>query len=215
LYAGALLGAVLTAFYMFRLLFLTFNGSFRGTDEQKHHLHESPAAMTVPLVILAILSIIGGFVGIPEIFKAGGDKLRAFLAPVLSSEKSAHALSHSTELMLMGLAIVLVIAAVIFAFIKTKKVDTGAATGLGKVLQNKWYVDELYDSIIVKPLQKLSGFFSSAIEKRGIDGFVNGIGKSIHYGSRQIRLLQNGNVGNYILMMVIGVIVFLIVQLFI
>jgi NADH-quinone oxidoreductase subunit L len=215
LYAGALIGAMLTAFYMFRLLFLTFNGSFRGTDEQKHHLHESPAAMTVPLVILAVLSVIGGFVGIPEVFKAGGDKLHEFLAPVLSSEKSVHELSHSTELVLMGLAIVLVIVAVIFAFIKTKKVDTGKATGLGKVLQNKWYVDELYESIITKPLQKLSALFNNVIEKKGIDGFVNGIGKSINYSSRQIRLLQNGNVGSYVLMMVIGIIVFLIVQLFI
>jgi NADH-quinone oxidoreductase subunit L len=215
LYAGALIGAVLTAFYMFRLLFLTFNGSFRGTEEQKHHLHESPAAMTVPLVILAILSIIGGFVGIPEVFKAGGDKLHEFLAPVLSSEKAAGELSHSTELMLMGLAVVLVLAAVIFAYIKTKKVDTSEAAGLGKVLQHKWYVDELYESIISKPLQKLSVFFNNIIEKRGIDGFVNGIGKGVNYGSRQIRLLQNGNVGAYILMMVIGIIVFFIVQLFI
>jgi NADH-quinone oxidoreductase subunit L len=215
LYAGALIGAVLTAFYMFRLLFLTFNGSFRGTEEQKHHLHESPAAMTVPLVILAILSIIGGFVGIPEVFKAGGDKMHAFLAPVLSSEKAHAALSHSTELMLMGLAVVLVLAAVFFAYTKTKKADTGEATGFGKLLQNKWYVDELYESIIAKPLQKLSAMFNNVIEKRGIDGFVNGIGKSVHYGSRQIRLLQNGNVGTYILMMVIGIIVFFIVQLFI
>jgi NADH-quinone oxidoreductase subunit L len=215
LYAGALIGAVLTAFYMFRLLFLTFNGSFRGTEEQKHHLHESPAAMTVPLVVLAILSIIGGFVGIPEIFKAGGDKLHAFLAPVLSSEKGHDALSHSTELMLMGLAVVLVLAAVAFAYAKTKKMDDNEATGLGKVLQNKWYVDELYESIITKPLQKLSALFNNIIEKRGIDGFVNGIGKGVNYGSRQIRLLQNGNVGAYILMMVIGIIVFFIVQLFI
>jgi NADH-quinone oxidoreductase subunit L len=215
LYAGALLGAVLTAFYMFRLLFLTFNGSFRGTEHQKHHLHESPAAMTMPLVVLAILSIIGGFIGIPEVFKAGGDKLHEFLSPVLTSEKAVHALSHSTELMLMGLAVVLVLAAVLFAYAKTKKVDTTEATGLGKVLQNKWYVDELYQSIIVKPLQKLSAFFNNIIEKRGIDGFVNGVGKGVNYGSRQIRLLQNGNVGTYILMMVIGIIVFFIVQLFI
>jgi NADH-quinone oxidoreductase subunit L len=68
LYAVGLLTAAMTAFYMFRLLFITFNGTFRGTEEQRHHLHESPAAMTIPLIVLAILSIVGGFVGIPELF---------------------------------------------------------------------------------------------------------------------------------------------------
>ncbi len=72
------LRALLTAFYMFRLLFITFSGKFRGTEEQEHHLHESPAAMTIPLIILAVLSVIGGFVGIPEIFMNGGDKLTNF-----------------------------------------------------------------------------------------------------------------------------------------
>ena len=79
LYGIALFTALLTAFYMFRLLFITFSGKFRGTHEQEHHLHESPAAMTIPLIILAVLSIIGGFVGIPEALMHGGDKLADFL----------------------------------------------------------------------------------------------------------------------------------------
>ncbi len=87
LYAIALFGALLTAFYMFRLLFLTFNGSFRGTEEQQHHLHESPAAITIPLIILAILAFAGGFVGIPEIFMKGGDKLTEFLSPVIPVQR--------------------------------------------------------------------------------------------------------------------------------
>src|SRR5215470_19932758 len=83
LYAIALFGAMLTAYYMFRLFFLTFTGKFRGTEEQEHHLHESPPAMTIVLVILAILSIIGGFVGVPQVILKGGDKLSEFLAPVI------------------------------------------------------------------------------------------------------------------------------------
>src|SRR5690606_4606147 len=78
LYVIGVLTAGLTAFYMFRLLYITFFGSFRGTEEQRHHLHESPSAMTLPLVILAILSIVGGFIGIPEVFVHGWDKLEAF-----------------------------------------------------------------------------------------------------------------------------------------
>jgi len=216
LYALAVFAAMLTAYYMFRLLFLTFTGSFRGTHEQEHHLHESPAAMTVPLIILAILSVIGGFVGIPEIFMKGGDKLHEYLAPVLLSEKaSAHPVSHPTEIVLMAITTIGALIAAIIAYALNKKVNDAPATGLGKVLQNKWYVDELYNAIIVKPLQKLSGFFYTVIEKSGIDGFVNGIGRGVNYGGRQLRLLQNGNTGTYILMMVLGIIALLVVQLFV
>ncbi|MBS1655574.1 MAG: NADH-quinone oxidoreductase subunit L, partial [Bacteroidetes bacterium] len=101
LYGIALFTALLTAFYMFRLLFITFTGSFRGTDEQKHHLHESPVAMTLPLIILAILSIVGGFVGIPEVFKEGGDKLTDFLSPLVYPMVPKNPASHDTELWLM------------------------------------------------------------------------------------------------------------------
>ncbi len=215
LYALAVFAAMLTAYYMFRLLFLTFTGSFRGTHEQEHHLHESPAAMTVPLVVLAVLSIIGGFVGIPEIFMKGGDKLHEFLAPVLVSEKaSEHPVSHSMEITLMAITTIGALIAAILAFVLNKKVSDAPATGLGKVLQHKWYVDELYAAVITKPLQKLSGFFYNVIEKSGIDGFVNGIGRGVNYGGRQLRLLQNGNTGTYILMMVLGIIALLVVQLF-
>ncbi|MGB5028357.1 MAG: NADH-quinone oxidoreductase subunit L, partial [Chitinophagaceae bacterium] len=101
LYGLALFTALLTAFYMFRLLFLTFSGQFRGTADQKQHLHESPAAITIPLIVLAVLSIIGGFVGIPEVFMNGGDRIGAFLAPVIKPH-GGHTVSHSTEYILMG-----------------------------------------------------------------------------------------------------------------
>jgi len=212
-------GAIMTAFYMFRLYAMTFLGKFRGTTEQEHHLLESPKAITIPLIILAILSVIGGWIGIPEIFMHGGHRLEAFLAPVFAQSNALtekHHLSHTTEYMLMGISVGAALIALVYAwnrFSKYQKTEK-EETGLGKVLENKWYVDELYDSIIVKPVLSVAKYFSNVFEKKGIDGFVNGVGKAVNYGSRQIRLLQSGQVGTYVLMMVIGILVFFIIQLF-
>jgi NADH-quinone oxidoreductase subunit L len=214
LYGIALFGALLTAFYMFRLLFITFSGSFRGTEEQKHHLHESPAAMTIPLIVLAVLSIIGGFVGIPEIFMKGGERLNEFLAPVIEQHRE-HSVSHSTEYLLMGLSTVLVLVAILFAWFRFKNYQQKEETGFGKVLENKWYVDELYDKIILNPVQKFAGFLNNIFEKYIIDGIVNGVGKLVHYSSRQLRLLQSGQVGSYVLLMVLSIILLLAFQFFI
>jgi len=219
LWGVAVAGAMMTAFYMFRLYAMTFLGKFRGTHEQEHHLHESPKAITIPLIILAILSVIGGWVGIPEIFMHGGHRLEEFLAPVFAQSNAItvkHHMSHSTEYMLMGTSVALALAALLYAwnkFSKYQKTEKEEA-GIGKVLANKWYVDELYDSIIVRPVQSMAKYFSSVVEKKGIDGFVNGVGKAVNYSSRQIRLMQTGQVGTYILLMVIGILVLFIVQLF-
>ncbi len=212
-------GAIMTAFYMFRLYAMTFLGKFRGTTEQEHHLHESPKAITIPLIILAILSVIGGWIGIPEIFMHGGHRLEEFLAPIFAQSNALtpkHNLSHTTEYMLMGISVGAALIALVYAwnrFSKYQKSDK-EETGLGKVLENKWYVDDLYDSIIVKPVLSIAKYFSNVFEQKGIDGFVNGVGKAVNYGSRQIRLLQSGQVGTYVLMMVIGILVFFIIQLF-
>ena len=213
LYGIALFGALLTAFYMFRLLFITFSGNFRGTEEQKHHVHESPAPMTIVLVLLAVLSIIGGLVGMPEVFMKGGDRISEFLSPVILQHKE-HGVSHSTEYMLMALSTGLVIAAIFFAWIKFKNYQRSEATGLGKVLENKWYVDELYDKIIVKPLHWLGGFFKDVFEKKVVDGLVNGVGKMVNYSSRQLRLLQSGQVGSYVLLMVLSMVIIFVLQFF-
>ncbi len=211
-YALALFTACLTAFYMFRLLFITFNGKFRGTEEQYQHVHESPVTMTVPLLILAVLSLIGGFVNVPAILN-GKENLSNFLAPVIGRIE-ASPLSHTTEYILMSLTSGLVIIAIIAAYILFKNYQAKPAKGLGKVLEYKWYVDELYNYIIVKPLQSLSIFFNNILEKKVIDGFVNGIGKAVNYGGRQLRLLQSGQVSAYMLLMVIGVLILFIIQLF-
>jgi NADH-quinone oxidoreductase subunit L len=212
LYYLGLGAALMTAFYMFRLYAMTFMGSFRG--DAHHHPHESPAAMTVPLMVLAGLSIAGGYLGIPELFMHNGHKLAAFLAPVFADSykvMAPHAVDHNTEWILLGVSTILIIAMIVWAmkkyggYTRTDAEDTGFA----KVLADKWYVDELYDKVIVKPLLGLGSIFNTAIEKSGIDKAVNGVGKGIHYLSRQFRLLQSGNVGNYVLMMVIAMVGFI------
>ena len=214
LYGIALLTALLTAFYMFRLYFVTFTGKFRGTQEQEHHLHESPSLMTIPLIILAVLSVIGGFVGVPEAIMAGGDKLTAFLSPVIPTH-AGHEVSHTTEYLLMGLSTVLIIIAILFAWWRFRNYQPKEESGFGKLLENKWYVDELYDKIIANPLNRFAGFLNNVFEKYIIDGFVNGVGKAVNYGSRQLRLLQSGQVGNYVLLMVVSILLLLLYQFFI
>jgi NADH-quinone oxidoreductase subunit L len=209
-------GALMTAFYMFRLYTLTFLGKFRGTHEQEHHVHESPWQMTFPLIILAILSVVGGWIGIPEVFAENAHSLEHFLAPVFAeSTKLAahHHLEASQEYMMMGGSTVLIIIVCVIAYVKFKKYEPTDAenTGIAKVLENKWYVDELYNAIIVNPLNALAGFFKNIVERSGIDGLVNGVGRLIGYGSRQLRLLQSGQVGNYILIMVLAMVVFFLI----
>lgn len=212
LYSIVLFAALLTAFYMFRLYFITFTGKFRGTHEQEHHLHESPSAITIPLIVLAILSIVGGYVGVPEAL-GGHHALAAYLAPVI--KPGEHHLSHSTEYLLMGISTVLVLAVIFYAWSKYKNYrEEPEPTGLGKVLQNKWYVDELYSAIVAKPLMALAHFFNNIIEKKGIDGLVNGVGKAVQYSARQLRLMQSGQVGLYVLLMVIGMMILFIIKMF-
>lgn len=212
LYIIGLITAALTAFYMFRLLFITFHGGFRGDEEQRHHVHESPAAMTIPLIVLAVLSIVGGFVGVPEVFAHGGEKLAAFLSPVVPSV--THHIEHSTELMLMGLTTGIAVIAILIAWMRYKTYKEEQPTALGKVLENKWYVDELYDNIAVKPVHKLGGVANTYFERLGIDALVNGVGKIVNYGGRQMRWLQSGQVGNYVLLMVLSMLVFFVLEFF-
>ncbi len=201
--------AVLTAIYMFRLLMLVFFGGFRGTQEQEHHLHESPPAMTIPLVILGILSLIGGFVQLPASF-GGHDYLNEFLGsgmanvPAITNENAAAAIK---EYYLLGGTVIglIIIFAATKKFFAVDKFDS-EYTGFKKVLANKWYVDELYDAVIVKPLNSIAGFLKNIFEKSGIDGIVNGVGRFVQYSSRQLRLIQSGQVGSYILFMVLSVV---------
>lgn len=217
-YIIGVVGALMTAFYMFRLYATTFLGKFRGTTEQEHHLHESPSAITIPLIILAVLAVVGGFVGIPELFMKDGHSLGAFLAPVFAGSekiKATHHLEHQLEWILLGVSVVVALIGVIAAYTRySKRPDLQDASGFSKLLENKWYVDEVYDAIIVKPLNALGRVFGTIVERSGLDWIVNGVGRSIQYGSRQLRLLQSGQVGNYILLMVVSILLFFGVQFF-
>lgn len=215
----AVVGAMMTAFYMFRLYATTFLGKFRGTEDQHRHLHESPWAMTIPLIVLAILSVVGGLVGIPEVLAKDAHPLEHFLSPIFAAGKATsaeHALSHTTEYLLMAVSVTVAAIAIFIAIGRfSKKPDLEESTGLGKLLANKWYIDELYDKIIIKPLNWLGKIFDTILEKSVIDGAVNGIGKLVQTGSRQLRLLQSGQVGSYVLLMIVGILVLFLLQFFI
>ena len=216
IYWGGILAAMMTAFYMFRLYTLTFTGSFRGTHDQEHHLHESPAAMTLPLVILAILSVVGGYVGMPEVLHFSlieHHYLHDWLGKVVTN--TSEELSHHQELTAL---IISSVVAIVFSFagvFANKKPNFKDNTGLAKVLENKWYIDELYDAVIVRPLLAFSRFSDKFIERSGIDGLVNGVGKSVRWGSDRMRLMQSGQVGFYIFIMVLGIIAIMAIGFFV
>jgi NADH-quinone oxidoreductase subunit L len=208
-WALGVIGAAMTAFYMFRLYATTFLGQFRGTHEQEHHLHESPTAMTLPLILLAIASVIAGALGIPALM-GGNHWLAHQLIPIIGEQHEAH-LSHSTEWALMGISVSIALIALFIAIGKYKKqIDAEPETSLGKFLQNKWYIDELYNNVIVEPLNKLAAFLKEVMEKKVIDGAVNGTGKLVQYSARQIRLIQSGQVGYYILFMVLSLVLMIV-----
>jgi len=217
-YVVGVITAMFTSFYMFRMLYLTFYGKFRGTNEQEHHLHESPSTMTIPLIILAILSAVGGFLGVPESL-GGGHWLEHFLAPVFSASTKImgeQTLPQNTEWMLMGVSVLGALIALGYAYSKYVKnahvpvADTEERPVLANLSYHKFYVDELYDNVIRKPLDWLSVFFYKVVDRLGIDGIVNGIGRGPVEASKGFRLLQTGNVGSYIFMMVVGIVALLI-----
>jgi NADH-quinone oxidoreductase subunit L len=118
------------------------------------------------------------------------------------------------EGILMVVSVVLAVIGVVAAWARfSKKPDLAEPTGLGKFLANKWYVDELYNAVVVRPLDLLAQFLVF-VEKNIIDGIVNGVGRLVQYSSRQLRLLQSGQVGGYVLLMVVGILVLFLVELF-
>jgi NADH-quinone oxidoreductase subunit L len=217
LWMFGMIASMLTAFYMFRLLFLTFFGKFRGTHEQEHHLHESPSSMTFPLIVLAILSVVGGLLGLPEFWHMPNwmsNNLESIIV-----RKNPSTLNHETEWMLMGIAVLAAAVTIYLAYIiyrqkKTIPLKEGdKMPGLQTVIYNKYYVDEFYDAVIRKPLDVLSVAFHKFFDIQIIDGLVNGVGSTVKTLGSGIRLLQQGNIGFYIISMVIGI-VFIILLTF-
>lgn len=217
LFVLALAASLMTTFYMFRLLFLTFFGEFRGNNIVKNHVHESPKSMTIPLMILAALSVIGGFIGFPHALgHAIGIHhwLDGFLASALKMHTVEIALN--TELMLMAVTIVLILVVVLIAytfFITKKSVpksDDAAMPLLKEVAYYKFYVDEIYEAIVVKPLDKAARLLYQFFERSGIDAVVNGIGTSVVNWSQLLRLTQTGGLGFYVIAMVISMVVMIV-----
>ena len=196
------LASIMTAFYMFRLVFLTFFKDFRGTEEQKHYLHESPSLITFPLIVLAILALVGGAISLP-----GASWLNEYLAPVIANPAEHHALG-TTEYMLMGIAVVGALVGIGIAYVKYMSKgevppQDSEITGFNKVVYNKFYVDELYMAVFVKPIYAIGSFFKNVTEK-AISGFVFGFGHVAGLIGAQGKYVQNGSVGFYLLVFVLG-----------
>ena len=215
--------SMLTAFYMFRLVYLTFSSSFRGTEEVKNHLHESPATMTLPLIILAAFSIIAGFIGLPTVL-SHTHLFKNYLGSVFAQSKlimpAGHEMSHSMEWILIGTAVTLAIVSIAFAYqkyIMQKHVPAPDqdVKGISKVVANKFYVDEIYNTIFVKPIMLLSDLFLVVVDKLIIDLLVHAIAFITNQIGRALRLLQTGHVGFYMFAMVISMIILLAVQIFV
>jgi len=197
------IASIMTAFYMFRLLYLTFYKDFRGTEEQKHHLHESPALITFPLIVLAILALVGGAISLP-----GMSWLNHYLAPVIA-KPAAHEALGNTEYILMGIAVAGALIGISIAY--AKYISKGQVppqdseiTGVTNILYNKYYVDEIYTAIIVKPIYAIGSFFKNVTEV-AISGFVFGLGKAATVLGSEGKTIQNGSIGFYLLIFVLGV----------
>jgi NADH-quinone oxidoreductase subunit L len=214
------LGSVMTSFYMFRLLFLTFFGTFRGTHEQEHHLHESPASMTIPLIILAVLSAVAGGIGVPEALH-GSHHLAQFMSPLYDAARQANpaaflptTLSHSEEYLLMGISVAAAAIAAIVAYVmyiqkaSVPAPDSEEKSAIQKVIYNKYYVDELYDTVFVKSTKTLSNAFYSFGEFF-VDLFVNGAARLVRFLASLLRTTQTGSTGDYVFAMVLGIVAIL------
>lgn len=211
------LAALFTAYYMFRLFFLTFTGAFRGTHEQEHHLHESPPTMTIPLIVLAGLAAIGGALGIPA---AIGEHLHIphllgeWLAPIYPAGSGFEAPVRVEWFLMFASTAVAVLGAWLAynRFFKrglaADEAMAKAAPGLARTLENKYYVDEFYDEAIVTPLERFSRFLWKGIDAI-IDGLLALLGYTVALTGDLLRFFQTGNVRNYALMFFLGVIVFI------
>jgi len=214
LWLTGVITAGLTAFYMFRLLFLTFLGKSKVDPRIQPHIHEAPKSMTVPLVILAVLSVIGGYVGVPHSL-GGTNGFERFLSPVFEKGTSwvhLSAYSISTEYLLMLVSIVVVGIGIFVAhrfYIRNPETPGRLAERykiLYRILLNKYYVDELYDRVLVNPLLKLAWFLWKRFDVLVIDGLVNGVADSVKGLGEVIRRIQTGYLRNYALGLLLGAI---------
>ena len=227
IYAVGVLTSLLTAIYMFRLTFLTFHGARRNdapsgasthhthdshSTHDTHHLHDAPPAMAIPLIILAIGSIVAGYIGVPHAL-GGHNWLHGVLDPVFTSGVHAAAEAHEDtrmELILMGVSTAVAFLGIAIAavlFLKRPRKANLHPAGIQKILVNKYYVDELYDMVVVRPIHALSSaVLWKGFDVRVIDGAVNGAGTVIRAGSGALRRAQTGSVRTYAMALFAGVV---------
>jgi len=224
LWVFGFLAAGMTAFYMFRLVYLTFFGKERMESQTREHLHESPKVMTVPLMLLAVLSIVGGYVGIPHIL-GGVNHFEHFLEPVLKAGQNLpiteHILtsgSHSaaTELILMASSVLLVLISIYLAWYLYRKNTAMAGklrtslSGLHKLLHGKYFVDEFYGAVVVRPIVNGSLFLWKIVDVFIIDGLINGLAVVIGDISTSLRTIQTGRLRTYATIFLAGVVILLL-----
>lgn len=217
----ALITAGVTAFYMFRMVVLTFFGKPRY--DSNVHPHESPFTMTFVLIILAVLSAVGGFIGVPHVFgmhtylKDWLDPLFLKSSTVLASIHQVEEPGLTSELVLVALSVIVSVIGIILAFrMYSRKESFEAPEGFGKVLENKYYIDEAYDKVIVEPIQKTSqNFLWKIFDVKIIDGAVNGIARYISNLSFDWRKLQSGIIQDYAAISVLGVILIILYLMFV
>jgi NADH-quinone oxidoreductase subunit L len=207
--------SLLTAFYMFRLVMLTFHGRFRGTAEQEHHLHESPRSMTVPLVILAVLSVVGGWIGVPAVLgepvgvSNGFEHWMEPLFPAHHAGEAAHGTEHPPVLMLMFFAVAVGaagIGAAVFIYRAGSNLAARFARGAGPVyslIANRYWVDELYEATVLRAYYAGCDLFNG-FDRIVVDGAVNASATVAQGTSQIVRLFQNGFVRSYALLFLIG-----------
>ncbi|MFV0418108.1 MAG: NADH-quinone oxidoreductase subunit L [Dysgonomonas sp.] len=204
LWAIAALASLLTAFYMFRALYLTFFKDFRGTEEQKHHLHESPKTMTMPLIVLAILALFGGVISLPF----GLSWLNGFLEPVLPGIAVAEHPPIGEQALTMAISTIIAFIGLGWAYFKyVKKSEVPAeddkVAGFTKVIYNKYYIDDIYNALFVKPIYAMADFFNKVLEPL-LKNILRVIGGTVEALSVPAKRLQNGSLGFYLFFFVLG-----------
>ena len=213
--------AGLTAFYMYRIVSLTFFGQFRGTKEQAHHLHESPASMTLPLVVLGVLSLVAGWLGLPAVFGEHADIIGPFLAPVFAPiaghPAAGEAMPHATEWLLMAVSVAVAASGLFLAY--NWYVKQGGRTparlaasfpGAYGLVLDKFRVDELYDVLFVRPFGWLARALWKVVDVLIIDGILNAAAFLVELAGDFLRFLQTGNVRNYALTFFLGLVALLL-----
>ena len=213
-WALGILGAVMTAFYMFRLIFLTFHGQERLAPDVKAHIHESPPVMTIPLALLAFFSVVAGYVGLPVVFGENLNFFGNFLGPVLRGGHEAH-ISHDLEWILIGISIGVAFLGIIIAwifYIKSPRIPERLRNRfprIYKLLFNKYYMDEIYNAAFVHPTVRGSEIIYDNFDLKIIDGAINGSAKVTDFSGKILSYFQSGLIKDYALIFLLGVIIFL------